>query len=68
MRQAMKDGAISALMLVAPAGVGKTRLLRTAVEEFETERSGTLVRFLSESEAATSKSPRRTWVAGRSCW
>ncbi|MGE0769701.1 MAG: helix-turn-helix domain-containing protein [Hyphomicrobiaceae bacterium] len=55
-RQAMKDSAISALMVVAPAGVGKTRLLRTAVEEFEAARSGTLVRFLSQSEAATGKS------------
>jgi hypothetical protein len=51
---AMHDDSVAVAMLVAPAGGGKTRLLRHAVENVDVADTGRQIWFLSPTEEVTS--------------
>jgi transcriptional regulator with XRE-family HTH domain len=52
---ALRDDAVLMTMLVAPAGSGKTRLLRHVIDEIERERRGARIWFLSPTEDVTAR-------------
>lgn len=47
---------ILAVFLIGPGGVGKTRVLKEAIEKYELDNKGVSVRFLSSTEEVTNKS------------
>ena len=50
---AMHDDSVPVTMLVAPAGGGKTRLLRHVIEKIDAIETGRRIWFLSPTEEAT---------------
>jgi transcriptional regulator with XRE-family HTH domain len=56
LRQALSDSTVSAVLLIGTGGSGKSRILKQAVEAFEAEHKGTVVRYLSRNAEITKKS------------
>lgn len=54
--QALSDPTLSAVLLVGTGGSGKSRILKQAIEKFETEHKTTVVRYLSRNAEITKKS------------
>jgi len=56
MVQALSDPTISAVLLIGTGGSGKSRILKQAIEKFEADHKGTVVRYLSRNAELTKKS------------
>jgi transcriptional regulator with XRE-family HTH domain len=54
--QALSDPTVSAVLLIGTGGSGKSRILKQAVEKFETDHKATVVRYLSRNAEITKKS------------
>lgn len=54
--QGLLDRKVAAVFLVGAGGAGKSRVLKQAIEAYETAHRGVLVRFLSPTEPVTNKS------------
>lgn len=54
--KALNDTTISAVLLIGTGGSGKSRILKQAIETFEADHKGTVVRYLSRNAELTKKS------------
>jgi transcriptional regulator with XRE-family HTH domain len=54
--EALNDTAVSAVLLIGTGGSGKSRILKQAIENFEANHKGTVVRYLSRNAELTKKS------------
>jgi len=56
LKQALGEPDVSAVLLIGTGGSGKSRILKLAVEAFETAHKGVVVRYLSRNAELTKKS------------
>lgn len=56
LKQALSEPSVSAVLLIGTGGSGKSRVLKQAVEAFEADNKGIVVRYLSRNAELTKKS------------